>query len=262
MLVSKRLLSTTFQPRFLDKFFKPVVEASNPRKHEVKTLIRPVGLVSPPTPHTKYSKGNSFKDLFDEEKTAKRTEELSREMSYSAMYDMHTFRQTNGKLFLSPKAYWRKDRALYFPHIVGKSLANKKLSIEEVLKGKLSVVRMFSNSAGNDLTLQYLKRIQNTKELQFINIHWVENVLKSAIVKLSKWNIKNNVPKESHKDYFICSRSQLPFTIRDELKINNMYTGYLFLVDKDLKIRWLGCGGATTLDQEILANSIEGLLKE
>lgn len=268
-LTTRRFFSTTHRELFFQKFFQPVIDASKPKPHVTSQLFKPVGLPIPPTKDIKYSKGNSFKDLFDQEKTKKRTEELTLEMSKSGMYDMFTFRKTNGKLFLAPKSYWRKDKALYFPHMVGTPLAKsaKMGSIEDNLRGKISIVRIFGSKTGNDLSAEFTKYIEDNlkdkyQNVQLVNINWMENRAKTFIIRMSMWSMRSKISKDLQKNYFVCDREQLPFTVREKLMINNLYTGYTLLVDSDVKIRWMASGGATEEEAKIFVKSIKGIQQE
>lgn len=73
-LYLKRTFFHSSKTLFFDKFLKPVIEASQKREHMVEQLIRPVGLPQPPNSKIQYSKGNSFRDLFDEKKDTKKNQ--------------------------------------------------------------------------------------------------------------------------------------------------------------------------------------------
>lgn len=269
MLRYRQFSTTSRQLVFFEKFFQPVIDASKPKPHVVAQLVKPVGLTQPPNANTKYSRGNSFKDLFDQQKTKQRTEELTVEMSKSGMYDLFTFRKTDGKLFIAPKSYWRKEKALYFPHITGMPLAKniKTGPIEGNLKGKLSIVRIFGSKTGNDLSDEFLDKLKEKEpgclnDVQIVNVNWMENAAKTMIIKLSLWSMRKRIPESLQKNYFVCDREQLPFTVREKLMINNLYTGYTLLVDGDLKIRWMASGGVTEDELQSFVKSLNGLKKE
>ena len=119
----KRYFGTYSRLQFLSRFQKHVANTA-PKEHVVKELVRPLGLPEPPTMSSKYKEGNSFRDLFDNAKTDRRARELELEFSKGGLFDMYTFRKTQGKMFLSPPSFWRKDKALYFPHLQGRSLSS------------------------------------------------------------------------------------------------------------------------------------------
>lgn len=271
----KRCFSSTGSRFFFNKFFKHVVDAA-PKEHVVENLARPIGLKSPPTSSSAYSKGNSFTDMFDNAKTDKRSQELGLEFSKSGMYELHTFRTTGGKLFQSPPSYWRSDKALYFPHLRGKNLLGTTSNIEDVLHGKTSIIRMFTSKVGDDLVKSYFKNeesdlnylgkdyeaLANGNKTQIVQLNMMENFLKSIIMKLSLSKLKAMVPPEFQSTYFTCQRPQIPYLIREQLQINNVYTGYVIVVDPNLKIRWMGCGSASTEEFKTLWKCVRNIRKE
>ncbi|SCU90286.1 LAME_0E07866g1_1 [Lachancea meyersii CBS 8951] len=276
-LVFRRLLTSTTNVQFLGRFQKHLVNTA-PKEHVVKELVRPVGLPDAPTSNTKYKEGNSVRELFDEAKTTQRTRELEMQFSKGGLYDVHTFRKTGGKMFLSPPSFWRQDKALYFPHMRGRSLVNNQdQDLENTLRGKLSLVRIFTSAAGDTLGKSYFKgddgvdylqqeSLLNTDgegvETQIVEINFTENKLKALFARLALGQVRSIVPEERHSRYFLADRNQLPFGIREELHINNLYTSYILLVDPELKIRWMGCGGADKKDFNLLWRCVRGLQKE
>ncbi|CCK69042.1 Atp10p KNAG_0B06120 [Huiozyma naganishii CBS 8797] len=259
---------------FFNKFFQPIISASKPDEHQVEQLVKPVGLPKPPTASTVYSRGNNFRDLFDDDKTQRRTEELTLELSKSGMYDMYTFRKTRGKMFLSPKSYWRADKALYFPHLVGTAVApgSRRTNVEDMMRGKISVVRVFGNRVGEDISTEFFtKQGQGTPEFeswqdvntQLIEISWIENALKSFVMKLSMWSLRNHLSAQRQSKYVLCERKQLPFMIREQLNLNNLYTGYVLVVDPQLRIRWMASGGVRSPEErDALWNCVSHLKRE
>lgn len=268
---TRRLISTTPPRPFVNKFFKNVVDAA-PKEHIVRELARPIGMQTPPTSQTVYSKGNSFREMFDRDKTEKRSQELGVEFSKSGMYELHAFQKHGGKMFISPKSYWRAERALYFPHLKGTSLSGVTTDLEQILKGKTSVVRLFTNKVGDDLSkqyfqnselgLDYLGKDHEKLDTQIVEVSFLENAIKSIIAKLSTYKLRSLIPPSRHPTYLLCDRDQLPFTVRESLEINNIYTGYVIVVDPNLKIRWMACGPASQDEFKLLWKCVRGVHKE
>ncbi|KOG98064.1 Atp10p [Saccharomyces eubayanus] len=267
----KRLYHPTLaRMSFLSKFLKPMMKTASPKDYQVKQLIKPVGLTEAPKRNVKYSQGNSLKDMFDSQKTNHRVEELSAEFSKSGLYEVQVFQKTKGKMFLAPISYWKDTKALYFPHLVGTSVdGTKDQNIEDLLRGKTSIVRLFSTAAGDKLSGSYFQEATsdnkttdylmdadarlglNNHNVQIIEVNLIENAVKSALVKtLARWT--NRIPNWRQPFYFECSRAQWPFHIREELFCNNVFSGYVFLVDQHLKVRWAACGEATPSEKEAL----------
>ena len=255
---------------FLDKFLKPMMATASPKEYQIKQLVKPIGLTQAPRKSTKYSQGNSLRDMFDSEKTNHRVKELAVEFSKSGLYDVQVFQKTKGKLFIAPVSYWKEDKALCFPHLIGTAMdGTKQQNIEDMLRGKTSIVRLFSTASGDKLSSSYFQGIVddnkktdylteadarlslNDSNVQIIEVNLVENAVKSALVKtLARW--ANRVPSWRQPFYFECSRGQWPFSVREELFCNNVFSGYVFLVDQQLKIRWAACGEATPSEKEAL----------
>lgn len=258
----------------MNKFFRNVVDAA-PKEHIVRELVRPIGLQAPPRAETVYSRGNSFKEMFDRDKTEKRSQELGVEFSKSGMYELHAFQKNGGKMFISPKSYWRADKALYFPHLRGTSLAGATEDLEERMRGKINIIRLFTNQVGDKLSKQYLQNKELgmdylasdydklAKEgVQLVEVSFLESTIKMIIAKLSTYKLRNLIPKARHSTYYMCDRDQLPFTLRESLEINNIYTGYVVVVDPNLKIRWMGCGAASQEEFKLLWKCVRGIRKE
>ncbi|CAR26552.1 hypothetical protein ZYGR_0H03680 [Zygosaccharomyces rouxii] len=267
--------STHSTQSFFKKFYQDVVDVA-PKEFKLEELKRPIGLAQPPSKATVYSRGNSFRDLFDREKTNKRSKELGLEFSKSGMYDIHIFRKTNGKLFTSPPSYWRSDKSLYFPHITGLSLKDGQVSLEDTLRGKVSVVRLFSSKVGDDLCKQYLQNDElklnylepsasqslQSKGIQTVDVNFVDSGIKYALMKLFIGRLRSAVPAYRHSHYLLADREQLPFNVRETLQINNVYTGFTIVVDPALKIRWMASGSATTDEFKTLWKCVKRIREE
>ncbi|SCU98525.1 LADA_0H13608g1_1 [Lachancea dasiensis] len=274
---SRRYLTGSASLQFLGRLQKHLANTA-PKEHVVKELVRPIGLASPPEPQVKYKEGNSVRELFDDAKTTQRARELELQFSKGGLYDVYTFRKTNGKLFLSPPSFWKQEKAQYFPHLVGRTLASSQFQdIETTLLGKVSVVRIFTSAAGDSLGKSYFKSEEDvdylknesplnstpgTVQTQIVEINFTENKLKALFARLAMGQLRSGVPAERHSRYFLADRNQLPFGIREQLQINNLYTSYVLVVDPQLKIRWMGCGGADKKEFNLLWRCVRGLQKE
>lgn len=253
---------------------------SAPKDIQIEELRKPIGLPQPPFNTKEYKYGNSFLDLFNSEKTEKRAGELEVEFRKSGFHDLYVLKKTNGKIFYSPPSYWKADKSLYFPHLSGQRLADgEECNIEDSLAGKVSIVRMFTTDVGKNLIDSYfvdkthgldylkndldlLKDVEGAKSAQIIEINMAENWLKMAIVNFAKNKYASIVPEHRHDKTFICNRTQLPFQIREEIQINNLYSGYVFVIDENLKIRWAASGEASQKDFNLLWRCVNAIRKE
>ncbi|CDO94313.1 unnamed protein product [Kluyveromyces dobzhanskii CBS 2104] len=250
---------------------------SAPRDIKVEELKQPIGLESPPFNTKEYKYGNSFLDLFNSEKTGKRAEELEVEFRKSGFHDLYVLEKTNGKIFLSPPSYWKADKSLYLPHLVGQRLSDdKECKIEDTLKGKISILRLFTTDVGKKQIDSYfidkkhgvdyysndehlLREQEGMKPAQIVEVNLGENWIKTMIVKMVKNRYSSVVPPHRHDRTFICNRDQLPFQIREQIQINNLYSGYVLIVDENLKIRWAACGEASQKEFNLLWKCVKAI---
>ncbi|AGO12413.1 AaceriAER060Wp [[Ashbya] aceris (nom. inval.)] len=268
MVIWRRYFSSAGRPMVFKKMNKALAQAA-PREHVVRRLEQPVGMPQPPTATTRYVEGNSMLDMFSEEKTSRRAAELAAEFSKSGLYDAATFRKTNGKVFLPPASYWRAEHARYFPHLSGITLTGTRGSVEDALAGKVSVVKVFSCETGEGLASSYFRheghdylREDDVAPAQIVEVSLTESWIKDWLVRLMTGRLRSLVPAARHERYFICRRAQLPFTVRESLELGNLYTGYVLVVDPQLKIRWMACGGAEKRDVELLWKCVRGVQRE
>lgn len=80
----------------------------------------------------------------------------------------------------------------------------------------------------------------NSKFRRSSQINLQENLLKSALVSISKRNIRSLVPEHLHPTYIHSSQNME--MLREPMGLDNKHLGYVYLVDENVKIRWAGCG--------------------
>lgn len=292
-----RALHSTPPQQFLFKKATKHLANTAPKEYTQFQLKTPCGLAEPPKHNIHYHEGNSMKEMFDDKKTAERTKELEKEFQQSGFHDLYAFEKTKGKLFFSPPQYWKKSYSKYFPHMVGQQLSTKKenVSVEDSMRGKVTVLKMCGNKVGEDMintffikdTDNYLQdpekilnqlnsdqssvkdngATSNTGAIaqvpaQIVEINLIDNAMKSFLFKFFGNNLSKMVPEQRQDKYFICNRNQLPFGKREAINTNNVYSGYVFVIDPSLKIRWMACGSASSEEFETLWNSVQAIQKE
>lgn len=278
--ISRRKFSSTVQKRGLFSRLNSNILNSAPRDFEVKDIKKPIGLQEQPFNVKKYKYGNNFLEMFDSKKTTQRSKELEIEFRQSGFHDLHVFKKTNGKLFLSPPSHWKAEKALYFPHMNGTRISDSlESNIEDTLKGKVSIVRMFSTDVGKKLIDSYftdqkhnidylnddlvlLKDENGKKPAQIVEINLAENWLKTTVIKMGMKKYLETVPSHRRDKAFISNREQLPFQVREQILANNLYTGYIFVIDEHLKIRWVACGEAEQKEFNLLWRCVNSLRVE
>ena len=163
-------------------------------------------------------------------------------------------RHHKGKSFISPPRLFRAERALYFPNLRGRTLASKKdTDTTPVVSGKISIVSVFSSTWAERQIATFVGEKQHPAlydvfrdsgiegGIQKVEINVEENSLKAWLIKLFLPLLRRKLPKEAHGRYFIVRRG-VTDEIRDSIGLLNSKVGYVYLLDRDCKIRWAGSG--------------------
>lgn len=240
----------------------------------IKLYDRPIGDTSAPGGLDHQGIDNrSFderkRDLKDYKRHLARREELKDQLFKSSFDAIYRFRDTAGKFWIAPGSYFKKDKSLYMPNFWGQTLASgiESTDTTSVLAGKISVVRVFSSVVGETQTKSFFqtdpnKMIEKEEGFQIVDINNPDSVIKEWIVKLFKGKLRKQVLDPArHSHYFIC-RKGVSNHVRTSIKAENVYGGYVYLVDEDCKIRWAACGVATKDEKANLARFIKALKAE
>lgn len=276
-----RYFSTTSSSFFIGKLNKQL-QATTPKEHVVVTLNKPIGVTEPPkdtdnSPVDPRSIKQKYKDFMDPEKNKDRQAELEKEMSRSGLYDVYVYRQTKGKLFYPPQSYWKAEKSLYFPNFVGEDLLSSKLKgSTSLLKGKVSVVRVFTSDIGEKaskdffkvgdvdyLTIEgYKKFLESNPSSQIVDVNITENGFKGFFVKASKAGIRKIFPESRHDKYLIVPKKGLNIDVRESIHLLNNYTCFIYVVDYKSRIRWATCGEPDEAERNLLWRTVRGLERE
>lgn len=213
------------------------------------------------------------------------------EITKSHFAEIYKFRDTLGKAWIAPKAYFREDKSLYMPNIYGRTLNNsEKRGTTSVLSGKLSIVRIFTSLTGERQADSYFypslsatngknSSIENKSQLekalheaaisvqedgfQVVDINLPENFAKEFIVGMFIGKIKSQFSQTPGRaDRYFIARKGISKELTAAIHLENKYTGYLYIVDKNCKIRWAACGQATDEERDSLWRVIASLKKE
>ncbi|KAH3669176.1 hypothetical protein WICMUC_005015 [Wickerhamomyces mucosus] len=280
-LFTNRSFSTATNLKFIGKLNKQLA-ATRPKEHVVTTLNKPIGFQEPPkvtdNNGDQRSISQKFKDFLNREKNKERQKELEKEISKSGMYDIYTYRKTNGKLFLSPPAYWKAEKSLYFPNFFGETLeTSKSISTTPLLKGKVSVIRVYTSQIGEKSSQSFFRFPDHTDYLnpkgydqflekysnsQIIDINVTENALKALFIQISKSGLRKLNHPSRYNKYFIVPRKTLSLDLREAIHCDNTYGGFIYVLDHEGRIRWVSCGEATDNERNLLWRTVRGLEKE
>lgn len=259
--------SATRMSQNAPKFVKTLSEAAKPALDRLQAITRPFGFDTPTT-----ICAQSVKGAFSQGAKDQRKRQLDHDIAHSPFYESKSFANTQGKIFTPPVSYFRKDKAKYFPDFQAYTLLNEKRALHDVLKGKVTLLRVFSTISGENCVNTYTKdslsedgyselqsKYPNT---QIVDVNLPQSWIKGLFVKLAKSNLRSIIPPARQNLYYIVSHSLFTLDVKTTLKCDNMCSGYLYLLDQDGKIRWATSGYAADEECEVLWRSVRGLEKE
>lgn len=96
---------------------------------------------------------------------------------------------------------------------------------------------------------------------QKVEINYEPNAMKAALIRLFMPGLRRRVRKDAHGRYFVV-RKGVTAEMRDDVGWINSKVGYVYLVDRECKIRWAGSGRAEAGEKEGLVAGVKRLLEE
>jgi mitochondrial ATPase complex subunit ATP10 len=181
-------------------------------------------------------------------------------------------RHQKGKIFLANNKMFKAEASLYFPNLQGITLEGNEIKdTTQVREGIVSIVTVFSSIWGENQIKTFMGAEHNpeVQELltqsnglaQRVDINIEENAVKYGLVKLFKADIRRKMPPPQYGKYFVV-RKGVSDEIRERIGLLNSKVGYVFLLDKDCKIRWAACGEAQTLEKDCLVRNLRKLIAD
>lgn len=240
-LGAMRVFRSLFVARFYSSF-----KAERPQ--DIKTIVSAIGIKSPITEQVvkpKRTWKDVKNDLTDIEKNKQRREELKQEFFKSTFDNIYNFRHTGGRIFHAPKYMFKASASLYMPNIAGTRIDGDSAATDTSLipllsRTKPNVIRLFSSRAGQDQIDEYVQDplLSDENFVNRVDINIPTSWTNRMLVKLFSGSIRKTIPKNTK--YLI--GKEIPNETAEALRIYNKLAGYLYLVDKDLKVRWAAAG--------------------
>ncbi|KAK9451839.1 ATP10 protein-domain-containing protein [Limtongia smithiae] len=236
-------------------------------------LVRPIGVMTPPTETDNSSKDTRTfaerrADFTNYQRNLERRKEMVAQMQTSYFQDMRDFGRTHGKDWVAPRMYFRADRALYMPNFVGSTLSSgmrNEVGTTAALKGKVSVVKLYCSLSGEKQVATYFsspeKRDHNGDGYQVVDITVPESFAKRWISKMFASQTRARVGPERYGLFFY-ARMPPQQQVSQAIGFSNKFSGYVYIVDAECKIRWAASGSASAEEAESLERCLKGVVAE
>ncbi|KAI4274591.1 MAG: hypothetical protein L6R38_006062 [Xanthoria sp. 2 TBL-2021] len=256
-------------------------EDPKPQDFTPKPLSRPIGVLYPPQPGENSgidprSWRERRDDLFDYNKHLVRRKELTKQAAKPYFRDWSRTQYHKGKTFISPARIFRADKSLYFPNMVGSTLASPSTpsNTTSVLQDRISVISVYSGRWAERQTQSFTDEKHNPElaallqqegtqdgpPLQKVEINVELDWMKALIVRTFMGGIRKQRKEEDWARYFLVRRGVTEET-REAMGMANSKVGYVYLVDWLCRIRWAGSADAEGSEKEGLVAGVQRLLE-
>ncbi|KAL8737308.1 MAG: hypothetical protein Q9181_001799 [Wetmoreana brouardii] len=260
-----------------------ILDSDEPTKdqdHTLRPLSRPVGVPNPPKPGE--NSGLDLRswrqrrdDLFDYDKHLVRRNQLTKQAAKPYFRDWTRANYHRGKTFIAPSRIFRADKSLYFPNLVGSTLASPSTSSDttSVLRDRVSVVSVYSGHWAELQTQTFADKeshpvlaelVSETERhngpLQKVEINIEEDWLKALIVRTFMGRIRKQRREQDWGRYFLVRRG-VTDKMREAIGMGNAKIGYVYLVDWLCRIRWAGSADAGLAEKAALVAGTNRLVE-
>jgi ATPase complex subunit ATP10 len=240
-----------------------------------KPLGRPIGFREPPQAGENVGNVKVKKDytgMTFKERNLEKRKDLVERWGTNYFRDFKNIRKyRSGKTFMANPRIFKSEAALYFPNLHGDTLAQRGADTTDILKGRISVVNVYSSQWGETQAQTFTGKKTNTAlhqllaqsphVVQMVDVNIEENTMKAWIIALFQWRLRRMKPKEDWGKYFVV-KSGVSEKIRETIGLLNGRVGYVYLVDQDCKIRWAGSGNAEGTEMDDMNRGVAKLIAE
>jgi ATPase complex subunit ATP10 len=201
---------------------------------------------------------------------------ITAEVAKPYFRDWKNLKHAGGKAWIANERLWKREVSIWFPNLRGRTLDKEQnkggvdglSDVVGVLRGKVSIVGVFSrtwaqrqcHSWYGDSANQEVKKLMDGcgGKAQIVEIDIEDKPLMQAIQRLFERSMRWNMKKEQWgKRFFLTG---LPESVKEEIGVVNAAAGYVYLVDKDCKIRWAGSGEPEAAEKNSLVKGLSRLV--
>lgn len=198
----------------------------------------------------------------------KNTRTLPVELAHGYFWMVADLSKTNGKPTLSNDYLIPAKNAQPFPDLkagvktldadesveLPQFFLRKNRSLDE--NAQCTLVAIACRDHGFQMLQSWTKPFQeafaNQERVEIVHLHLTEGWFSSTVLaSIIKSSVQNNTPKKDHPNTLLCFRKSLE-DFRDSLRIHNVMTGYVFLLDGIGRVRFAGSGEASPEEIEKL----------
>ncbi|KAG0642172.1 ATP10 protein-domain-containing protein [Tuber brumale] len=253
------------------------------RDHPPPPLDRPIGLPYPPeplppSPNTSATGKNGFRtlsqiytDLSDPGRNLAKRRYLTRELAKPYFRDISRLSIADkGKSFVAPQRLFKREHALWFPNLNGRTLVAAGKDTTDVLRGRVSIVAVFSGTwAERQVGLWGLDEVAGMVReaggeegvVGRMDINIEENLLRYWIVMVFRGSLRRRMEESRWGRYFIVKEG-LDDETRDQMGYHNSKVGYVYLLDEECRIRWAGSGPPIAEERAALIRGFKKLVAD
>jgi ATPase complex subunit ATP10 len=207
---------------------------------------------------------------------------MTKQIAKPYFRDWSNLRFHKGKVFVAPERLFKAETALWFPNFFGRTLRkgaerrDKKDGYRgmgrdtcDVMRGKVSLVNFVTNNWAANQTATW--RSGNLAEAlrgnldiaQVVEINYENNLLKYWIWRLFALpRLRRSMPQPGLQERYFLVRRGFNEEMKEAMGVLNEKAGYLYLVDRDCRIRWAGSAVAEEHEKESLVRGLKKLLLE
>ncbi|KAI4100763.1 MAG: hypothetical protein LQ345_007437 [Seirophora villosa] len=255
------------------------IEKPDPESYTPKPLLRPIGVPDPPKPGENSGIDprtwrEKRADVFNYEKHLIRREQLNKKVAKPYFQDWSRTNYHRGKTFIAPSRMFRAEKSLYFPNMVGATLASPRIPSDTtpVLRDRISIVSVYTSRWAELQTHDFVQEKSHPEltkliaqdegqggPLQRLELNVEDNWLKGMIVRTFMGKVRKERRERDWGRYFLV-RKGVTDEMRQAMAIVNAKSGYVYLVDWLCRIRWAGSANAHAGEKEALFMASKRLL--
>ncbi|KAJ2191827.1 Mitochondrial ATPase complex subunit atp10 [Coemansia sp. RSA 522] len=216
-----------------------------------------------PAPQTlKEQAQQKWRDILSPEKNLESRARIIHDIGHSYFQDIVDLRDNGDKLFEAPKQLIRSSKAHYLPSVSGKTLAGQKTDVIDLCRGKTTLLTVnfnkFSELHTNSFIDPFEAAFADSEDAQVVRLNIEENWAKAMVLQMCLPYLRRHTPKDRHANYLIHYGDVEG--LRKSMGIANSLIGYVFLIDKELRVRWYGNGLAVMSEAQSMVMLTQRLI--